>query len=123
MHKFDSLSQHVPETLSGCWHRIGSLELRRLVLEGALLVIQESSKSHEALNSGIIVIPENSNARKLQMYIPDQEIPLVCLGQECGPADNLAAHLHNLGYQHVFTPETDWDGKIAIKAAGAQNLP
>lgn len=121
MHHSDSLSQHTPESLAGCWHRIGALELRRLVLEGATLVLREGTTMSQSLAPAIVLVSEEASAESLQSSIPDQQALIICIGPDWGPAHELAIQLHSQGYQHVFTPETDWGGSIAINSSGAHD--
>lgn len=121
MHYSDSLSQHAPESLAGCWHKIGILELRRLVLEGATLVTQESTAAIQKLDPAIVVVSEITTSERLQSSIPDLHTLIICIGPNFGPAHELATHLHSQGYQHVFTPESDWSGTIVINTSGAQD--
>lgn len=121
MQRPDQLPQQAPESLAGCWHSIGVLQLRRLLLEGATLILQECDTTPHPIGAGTFVMPENANPECLQWCIPDLDTPLVCVGPGWGPAQELASQLHNAGYQHVFTPETDWGGMIAINGAGGRD--
>ena len=107
MHHSDSLSQRTPESLAGCWHRIGALELRRVVLEGATLALREGTKTGQSLDPTIIMVSEDASAESHQSSIPDQQALKICIGSDWGPAHKLAIQLHSQGYQHVFTPKTD----------------
>lgn len=120
MQRPDLHSQQAQESLAGCWHSIGVLELRRLLLEGASIVLQESDTPTLPMGAGTIVVPENVNAEILKWCIHDLEAPLVCVAPGCGPAERLAAHLYNEGCQHIFTPETDWGGIIDPIAANGE---
>lgn len=121
MQQSDPLSERALDSLAGCWHKIGALELRRLVVEGATLVCQESPTMVQDLDPGIVIVSEDANFENLQSSIPDKQALLICVGPEWGPAHDLAARMSDQGYEHVFTPETDWDKTSAINSFGAHD--
>lgn len=89
-----------PDNLVGCIHAVGALELRRLVLEGATLVL-------ESTFDGALNVPRDGL--------------LVCLGPDGTPARALADRLSSLDYQHVYTADTHWSGQVALDAAGIRD--
>jgi hypothetical protein len=123
MHHSNSSSSRQVETLSGVWHALGPLELRRLILEGATVVLEASCPDLKdllnALNPSLRVIEMQDSVEALAREIPEREVPVVCFGQDWRPAGSLANRFMEFGYKHVFTPETHWSGVVAMNAAGA----
>lgn len=103
-------SPSASEEFSGRWHRVGALELRRLVLEGATI-----------LEEGTPPLPASD--AELQLRLPDQETLLVCFDADGTPSTRLAARLSSCGYKHVFTAETSWAGLVARDAAAGPDRP
>lgn len=108
-----------PEVLCGTWHSIGALELRRLVLEGAILVIQNRNDKDARDQPNIVCLSAQDSDLELASKLPDPEHPLICLAEDWMPATELAERLIEAGYQLVFTAVTHWGGLLAGDAAGA----
>jgi hypothetical protein len=110
--------QHV-ETLAGDWHALGPLELRRLLLEGATIVLPDSQQELDPINAPVVVVEAHDIDLTLRAKIPDLGVPLVCLCINGMPDRCMADRLSSLGCQHVFIPETHWAGLVALVAVGA----
>lgn len=123
MHQPDLPSPHQVETLAGSWHRLAPLELRRLVLEGATLVIEAAGSQQQQLCAPVVLLNGGDDVAVLADRISDRETPLVCLGDGWTPAQALAERLIQAGYKHVFTPDTQWSGIVAMNAVGADDQP
>lgn len=109
-------------SLSGCAHRIGAQELRRLLLEGATLVFDHEAP--EQLPSGLhhyAVIEARDAQALIHELLSDREQLLVCLRKDWSPARDLAERLSSYGYHHVYTAENHLAGLFASDVSGVRD--
>ncbi len=81
------------------------LEVRRMLWEGATLVQRKRPLSDSL--QGAILLGEEMESDQIRALLPDTSQPLLCVGigsEEAihASAVQLAEHLLNLGYRHVF---------------------
>jgi hypothetical protein len=81
------------------------LEVRRMLWEGATLVQRKRPLSDSL--QGAILLEEEMEAGQVRALLPDTSQPLLCVGLGSedaihASAVQLAEHLLNLGYRHVF---------------------
>ncbi|MEB3354205.1 MAG: hypothetical protein VKM34_08220 [Cyanobacteriota bacterium] len=109
--------------LSGQCHSVGALELRRLALEGAIVVVEESATPVSTQHRNMLQLAPSDTSMNINNMIPDQETPLICLAEGWMPAQALGDRLCEAGYQYVFTAATCWGGLLAIDAANSFGKP
>ncbi|WP_152669495.1 hypothetical protein [Synechococcus sp. GFB01] len=109
--------------LSGQCHSVGALELRRLALEGAIVVVEEWATPVSAQLRNTLQLTPSDTSMSINNMIPDQETPLICLAEGWMPAQDLGNRLCQAGYQYVFTAATCWGGLLAIQAATSLGKP
>lgn len=118
----DRSLSHEPEHLSGCWHCVPPLELKRLVLEGATIVLDMSKQLQPELLVSSAVIEENEMIPFCSVEVADKEVPLVCLTPAWLPAPGLAERLFQMGYRHVFTANSSVVGIVVSSNMGVVEL-
>ncbi len=107
----DRSLSHEPERLAGCWHCVPPLELQRLVLEGATIVLDMSTPLQPELLGSSAVVEENAIIPTCSGRVADRDVPLVCLTPAWRPAPGLAKRLFQMGYRHVFTANSSMVGR------------
>jgi len=91
-------------SLVGCAHLIGGVELRRLMLEGAILVFdQRAPDDIPTLLHRYVVLEATDGDALIHELLPQRDELLVCFRQDWSPAMDLAERLSSRGYQLVFT--------------------
>ena len=110
----DSASLPQCETLVGCWHALGPLELRRLLIEGTTLVVSGPVQELQVMTAVALPVTSPQDDADLLNKIPDLCTPLVCMCVDGAPEPDLADRLRQLGYRYVFIPESHWAGRVAI---------
>ena len=118
----DRSLSHEPERLAGCWHCVPPLELKRLVLEGATIVLDTSTQFEPELLASSVVVEENGTIPSFSVRVADMEAPLVCLTPAWLPAPGLAERLFEMGYRHVFTPNSSMLGTVVSRNIGDVQL-
>ena len=111
----DRSLSHEPERLAGCWHCVPPLELQRLVLEGATIVLDMSTSLQPELLGFSAGVEENEMLPSCSVNVPDRDVPLVCLTPAGRPAPGLAHRLFQMGYRHVFTPNSSMVGTVVSR--------
>lgn len=125
MNHWEAPLSHQAEPLAGSWHGLGPLELRRLILEAATVVLEVMSSEADGADHGSTmnfpILDRYVSAQTMAARFPDREIPIVCLCPDWKPAQKLAERLSAQGYKHVFTAATHWSGIVAMGAAAASD--
>ena len=118
-------SPHLPSTpLLGCPHVIGALELRRLLLEGAILVFDhEAPDVIPTVMHRIIILEATDGQELIHELLPQRDELLVCLRQDWSPALDLAQKLSIYGYQFVFTADSLASSLFASDVSGVLGQP
>lgn len=111
-------------SLVGSAHVIGALELRRLLLEGAILVFDHGAPDDvPSLLHRYVVLEATDGAGLIHELLPRRDELLVCLRQDWGPALLLAKRLSSHGYQLVFTANSHAASLFASDVSGVLDQP
>lgn len=83
--------------------QLQTLEARRLIWEGALVLDARSKEEfdHSHLQGAISVSMERSDA-EIQRLLPDSMVPILCYSNRQDRAQHLIAKLRRLGYSHAY---------------------
>jgi len=111
-------------SLVGSAHVIGALELRRLLLEGAILVFDHGAPDDvPSLLHRYVVLEATDGAGLIHELLPRRDELLVCLRQDWSPALLLAKRLSSHGYQLVFTADSQAASLFASDVFGVLDQP